>query len=458
MQRNQALPKIYAIILIEGFVTVSLEILSIRQLIPFVGNSVTVTSLIIGTFLLFLAQGYQAGGKVKAHYKERLIYNFLAAGVILGFGFSYPLMDVFFQVCHIIFGDHLLLSLTLFLLCIVAPSVFLLGQTIPITMHLSDNGSSAGTIGGKVLHLSTLGSFLGAVLTSLICMRYLGVAHTVFLNYVLLVLLIAMITIKRIETFHWLLIGVCLAIPVYKMNASFEKEVFIRTTNYANYRISPTSDFYGSSGKIFISNRSYSSYINHEGQGFPYIEKIKDIIKDLGLKNKRILVLGAGGFVLGYDDTQNEYTYVDIDGQLPDIIERNNFVNKINGQVVINDARQFLLKNKKPYDMIVVDAFSHTNAIPMHLTTQAFFKLVRTNLTDQGIAVYNMIIDPWLKTAYAQNIDNTLRSVYEHCLNTPITFKNQPTNNVYACTKVERSRNIYTDNYNDNDIDMFGNR
>ena len=43
------------IIFLEGFVSISVEILAIRQLIPMVGNSVIVTSLIIGIFLLFLA-------------------------------------------------------------------------------------------------------------------------------------------------------------------------------------------------------------------------------------------------------------------------------------------------------------------------------------------------------------------------------------------------------------------
>ena len=35
----------------------------IRQLIAFVGNSIIVTSLIIGVFLLCLAYGYRAGGR-----------------------------------------------------------------------------------------------------------------------------------------------------------------------------------------------------------------------------------------------------------------------------------------------------------------------------------------------------------------------------------------------------------
>jgi predicted membrane-bound spermidine synthase len=51
------------ILLFEGFITISVELILIRQLIPFYGNSVIVTSVFIGIFLLFLAIGYWRGSK-----------------------------------------------------------------------------------------------------------------------------------------------------------------------------------------------------------------------------------------------------------------------------------------------------------------------------------------------------------------------------------------------------------
>lgn len=64
------------IILIEGFVSISVEILAIRQLLPVAGGSVIVTSLIIGVFLLFLALGYKQGGKLHINPKKVLQTNF----------------------------------------------------------------------------------------------------------------------------------------------------------------------------------------------------------------------------------------------------------------------------------------------------------------------------------------------------------------------------------------------
>lgn len=65
---NTVIPFYYLlpiIIVVEGFVSIATEILTIRQLLPVAGGSVIVTSIVIGIFLLFLAMGYQHGGKKK---------------------------------------------------------------------------------------------------------------------------------------------------------------------------------------------------------------------------------------------------------------------------------------------------------------------------------------------------------------------------------------------------------
>ena len=77
------------IIFLEGFVSVSIEILTIRQLIPVAGNSVIVTSLIIGVFLLFLALGYQKGGTQQKNLQKILQFNFSFAAIWLGIGLSF---------------------------------------------------------------------------------------------------------------------------------------------------------------------------------------------------------------------------------------------------------------------------------------------------------------------------------------------------------------------------------
>ena len=150
------------IILLEGFVTISVEILTIRQLMPVVGNSVLVTSLIIGVFLLFLAYGYKRGGDYTSGYREKLQSNFTIAAVLTGTGLSYTFITFFFGGAYYFLKMYILVTLTAYLLLVIAPIVYLLGQTVPITVNLfkHENEKSIGAISGKVLHLSTMGSFL----------------------------------------------------------------------------------------------------------------------------------------------------------------------------------------------------------------------------------------------------------------------------------------------------------
>ena len=135
-----------------------MEVLVIRQLIPFVGNSVIVTSLIIGIFLLFLAIGYWRGGQYRSDYRQILLTNFTKAAICLGLGLSYAFTHLFFQAMRIYVALPPLFDLSIYLLLIIAPLVYILGQTVPITTNLF-KGQTVGAISGKVLYLSTLGSF-----------------------------------------------------------------------------------------------------------------------------------------------------------------------------------------------------------------------------------------------------------------------------------------------------------
>src|SRR5690349_6317698 len=92
---NRSLP---LIIVIEGFVSIAIEILTIRQLLPVAGGSVIVTSLVIGIFLLFLALGYRQGGKQQQNLAYLLRRNFLVAAVWLGVGLSYIFIYTFFYL------------------------------------------------------------------------------------------------------------------------------------------------------------------------------------------------------------------------------------------------------------------------------------------------------------------------------------------------------------------------
>ena len=109
------------IILIEGFASIAVEILTIRQLLPVAGGSVIVTSLIIGIFLLFLAMGYERGGHFASNLYPRLRRNFAIAAIWVGVGLSYSFIHYFFDTIQKNTGPHVIYALIAYLLIILAP-------------------------------------------------------------------------------------------------------------------------------------------------------------------------------------------------------------------------------------------------------------------------------------------------------------------------------------------------
>lgn len=446
-----------AIIFIEGFITIAAEILTIRQLIPVVGNSVVVTSLIIGIFLLFLAYGYKHGGFHQSQLQKILQRNFIIAALLFGIGLSYMFIFLFFKI-NATLNWHPLLFLTFYLLCITAPLVYFLGQTVPITMNLLKMRETVGELGGHVLHISTLGSFLGAVATSLLLMHFFGVALTVYINCLALMglaLLLAAGKNRIVLSVLFLLLGILF----YHLNVNFERFNFVHTDQYANYAIHNPFflEEHAMPGKLLDINLSASSFLTEDGHSFKYIEGIKKIIShDLQLKDAEILVLGAGGFTLSALDQNNIYTYVDIDPAISKVVEKH-FLNKIRGAFIAEDARAYLLKNSKPYEAIVGDAYNSSLAIPSHLLTREYFALLNEHLTSNGTLILNIIAKPTMTDTYSKRIDATIRDVFPHCMSWPMQYHQDTANILYICPKQASApeKMVYHDDKNPVTWDHF---
>jgi spermidine synthase len=446
------------IILIEGFISIGIEILTIRQLLPVAGSSVIVTSLVIGIFLLFLAMGYRQGGRMPGNLQKKLRYNFIIASVWLGVGLSSIFISIFFSYVQSVTG-HIVYSVLIYLSLIIAPLIYLLGQTVPITMNMIRQSHSAGVIGGDALGLSTLGSFLGATITALVTLHYFGVAWTVFINFALLIVLFFLLSENLSGIVLKVSIAAGLVAFIYGLNIKTEYNAFLLTDNYADYKILDHRNSVLHEGeKILVINNSIASYTNTLNQGFPYIEQIKKILfQEMKIKNADILVLGAGGFTLSAENTYgNRFTYVDIDKKISKVVVPA-FLEKIKGALVVDDARHFLLTTKDKYAVIISDAYSNTISMPSHLLTREYVSEVQHRLLQDGVAIFNIIAKPNLADPYSKRIDNTIRSVFRNCNSVPLHYANAVTNILYVCTNAsnQADKTIYSDNLNTVTTDYF---
>lgn len=446
------------IILFEGFVSIAVEILTIRQLLPVAGGSVIVTSLIIGVFLLFLALGYQHGGRLKQNPQNVLRKNFMIASLWIAIGLSYLFIDIFFYLLQFITGPHVVYPLIAYLLLITAPLIFILGQTVPMTMNMIKQDASAGKIGGNILGLSTLGSFLGAVITTLVFMQIYGVAWTVFFVVCCLLILALILLDPNVKFYIQLRNVLGILIVAYLANIAIEHKYFVLSDNYANYQIlNSANSKLKQDEKVLIINDAFSSFIDANNHGFKYIEAIKKIIfNDLNLHNAEILVLGAGGFSISAEKLQdNHFTYIDIDAKIKKVIYPK-FLDKMNSTFISDDARHYLLASSKKYAVIVSDAYTDIKSIPANLITKEYMLAIKKRLTDNGVAIFNIIANPSLRDPYSKGIDNTIRSAFPNCMAMPVVYSDRPTNIIYACrNNIKLDTHLYTDNLNRSTTDSF---
>jgi len=437
---------IITLLFVEGFVGLSYQMLYIRQMVPVLGNNIIIVSWIVGVFLLFLALGYRQGGLFNGDVKNKLAKNFIMAGVLSGIGLSTFFVSVYFKFLATFIGHYsLLISYSML---IVAPTAFLLGQTLPlITNHMPED--TVSKVSGDVLFFSTIGSFLGAVLGTNVLVHYLGVAETIFITTSALILLTFFLNKKS-----WIFIITFIPL-LFIFTIQHQNENFIETNEYGSYNIKEFK-FYGVDGKFFMSNGSLSSFIGDNGEKIGYIDTVRRILfDDFKLVNKEILTLGAGGFVLSHQIENNSFTYVDIDPEIKRIVEENFLKEPINGEFIGEDARGYLLKNKKPYDVIFLDAYTGMASIPEHLSTTEFFKLVKNNLKEDGLLIINSIADFNFSSKFSRAFKESVSQSFPYCYIMPESFQLEySTNIIYICLNQEKLL-PYVDNLNNSGQDFW---
>ncbi len=470
---------LYLIIFIEGYVVLSAELLAIRQLIPFTGSGTDTVSIIIAAVLMPLAIGYYTGGQFKKKspngqyrsVRKKLLTNILISAAFLLPGLSYVTIDLFFQALSSVSITNRLATTTLYSLIFLVVPVFLLAQTIPLVSHFFRKETLSQAT-GKMLSFSTIGSFMGAVFSTLILMSFLGVFNTVIITLLCLAVLFFMLTKKKLSkcTAIMTLLGV-LAITLnssYVMNSlniiEANRHHTVRILNLPGQK--KVLSLNNNLSSAIYDNKSLS--LNDKANAFKYIKYIDKVFlgkhKYIG-PVKSILVIGAGGFTIGLDDRKNEYTFLDIDHNLKRIAEENFLKRKLtkNKKFLSVPARGFLHQAKqdnKQFDLVILDAYLGAGNIPEHLVTQEFFLSVKDVIKKDGILIMNFIGSPTFNNAFSIHLNNTLHSVFPlltrqvmQPYDAWLTHNRNAANMLYIYNHRANSDDIYTDNKNQTYLD-----
>lgn len=432
--------KLLGIIFILGYSSLSFELILLRQLVNFVGSNALITSIVIAVILLFLCVGYYIGSTISV---RRLSFRTLVKRIVYTLSFwyvfacSYYVLGGFFYLMSTagIVNPAIQVLFASFLFA-AAPSValgFITSYFGRIVHHYNADYT------GRFMAIDTLGSVSGSLLTTLFFMPLWGVMSAVT-ALVLLNSSVLLFVSKRKDTVSEIVLCVCftaMAFVVANERIWFKQSGLVLDNAIARLELIPTDFEQGKPQSVaMIINGSNSSKMSvKEELMFPYIDYINsNYINNLPTdKTNDILILGAGGFTVGHNDTRNNYIYLDVIGELKDISEQR-FLGKsltANKKFVVQDAYLYMLRNTQKFDLIVVDLYSSLSNIPVNFVTADFFEMVKSSLKPNGIMVANIITSPAFKTKYSRRIDNTLRYVFKHSLSRQIIFADKPSINPY---------------------------
>jgi spermidine synthase len=458
MTKTPNLFYLYLIIFIEGYIVLSTELLAIRQLVPFVGNGTETIAVIIAAVLMPLSLGYYHGGnftpKPKLTVRKKLIHNVAIAAIFLTFGLSYILLELFFSLLPILSVTNRIAQTSIYTLIFLVYPTYLLGQTLPlITRYIRSHNISKST--GKVLACSTIGSFIGATLTTLVLMALIGVHNVVITNTAILLIVVAILSRHYLSSYNVVMLFVVLLSIILNNNYLIRNLQIVE--NNQHHMIAIFED--DTNNRIMTINRSTSAkFTSSADERLDYIAHVENhYVQPLLEKKaeaKSILVIGAVGFTFGHDDQFNHYTFVDIDPQLQDIAQKHLLKAHLsaNKHYVPLPARAFLKQNTQSYDLIFVDTFTNTTSIPFQLITEEFFQQVKQQLNEGGIMIANIIAQPQFSDRFSAKIDNTLRHVFgnisRQILGSFNGWEAKEQNIIYSYRHQKQNPNHYTDNLN----------
>ena len=440
------------LIFLNGYVSLSLELVVLRQLSFYVGSSAVVTSIIMAIFLGFMSCGYFVGESQKindAKIRKILYISFLIIAGLSVCAASFPLITQYFTWMYM--GGIQSGAIQTFIYSLVFLSIgpFLFGlNTTLLSRQLHAYNKNCT---GNIMAWDTIGSVFGSIATTLLLMPFIGVNYTVVL---ITILAIYKTLILCRKWWMWMICTIILVISGFINSNSYQYNKYGILVNNANSTIS-VNDL--GETRVLLMNGLPMSIHHTDGYNADYIDWLNDNFiyntpKDRAYK---ILVLGAGGFTLGLNDTHNDYTFIDVEHTLKDVSEKYFLGRKLtpNKKFIVADASQFLKNTNEKYDFILLDVYSNSYQVPESLITAEFMERLKSRIAPNGVIAMNMIVSPEFEDKYSRVFDNTFQAVFPYNTSRQIIGSHNPwsradetQNVIYIYYNIENDGRIYTIN------------
>lgn len=403
----------------SGASALALEVLWSRVLTVMLGNSVYAFSALLGAYLVGIAVGSAfVASRLSRVQRPLALLGLLevAVGVLgaaslatfLGIGL---IERVWWKPSYaVIWGLDDFAWLGMEAIAIVLPVTLVLGAIFPLLCHLaSPPGAPVGAGVGRVYGVNTLGGIFGSLLAGFVLIPALGTAKSVMLVSLsfFAVGVLVLLRARALEGSRAPLRALAPALALLGLFAFVTREdPFLQVLQgYVNRAGSNRLVFHeedrGATVSIFESPRgSRSMFINglytsntSTGIGEQMLNVPLAFHPEDG--PKRVLTIGLGvGEALRYGiDVGHSVTVVELQPTVVRAFRALNpdasaYLESPRARLVMEDGRNFLLRDDSKYDLIVVDVSPPLYASGMaNLYSREFAQLARSHLTESGLFV-----------------------------------------------------------------------
>jgi len=405
---------ILATLFLCGLVIMGLELLGFRLLAVYFGYSNYVFGSHIGVVMAVLAAGYWLGGRWVDRAPRPVVFFravLLADAWLWLMAGLYPYLLRAVQTWPIVIGT-MAASIALF-----GPAMLLLSMAGPFAIRLLAIEGAIGTTAGQIYALSTVGSLVGTFATSFWAIPTLGSRFT-FLALTALIGLPAAAGLWRgraRRSLALLAAAAGLLVPPPPLGPKVLAHV---ESAYSDLSIVETSDGLQLSVGVWMSSFLAREGILSPGYYYDYLAVLPALTEP-----RSVLILGMGGgtTVRQYREAFPEAVIdaVEIDPAVVDLAARHFGVESGERiRIHVGDARPFLARAARRWDVIQVDLFQHGPHVPFYTVTREFFGLVRDHLAPGGLMIMN-VLAPFGDRVLLDPIARTIGEVFPALFHVP---------------------------------------
>lgn len=375
------------------------EIVAGRMLAPYVGMSLYTWTSVIAVVLAGFSAGHWWGGRIAAAQDETALWRtgWTMIGAALSTGIAVSLLhgiagSVLTPGTHPVWGIAVL-SLAVFFL----PSLFA-GVPAPVLARISvDTTGRPGQALGAMFAASAVGAIAGTLLAGFLFISWLGTAITlacVTLTYAVVALALFAMSGRGLLG---PLVSVAAAIALAGLAYGAPNPCTVES-RYFCIRVIDRSDPATGPARLMV--------IDHLGHGMSardhprtmYTEHAAMLDALARIRAPRSdfssFFIGGGSYSIPRafaDRGTGARVVAEIDPEVTRIAARDFWFDPASATIYHEDARRALqTRPGDRFDVILGDAFTDV-AVPAHLVTEEFYRLVATRLADDGTFLMNVI-------------------------------------------------------------------